>query len=225
MVSVDINDRPAAPRAASIPSSAELSCVQSSPTASVPSAWRRPLGNWRTAHVAGRFQTWRLWLGLGIDGLALEPFSWQGLPTSNWPPNDREQPADQLADSLAHGCSTPLLQLDNSHRQNHRHVYSWRCVHPSGGDAPYGDPGARAWAQVGDNEYDITYMTVQLDDAGNFIGNRKTYLRATMAPSGMRFTARVRTKTIDAQGVESELGAETMNGGVRLPAGPYPDAG
>jgi len=86
-------------------------------------------------------------------------------------------------------------------------------------------PGHGAWAQVGDNEYDITYITVQVDDAGNFVGNRKTYLRATMDPSGMRFTARVRTKTIDSQGLESEFGAETMNGGVRLPAGPYPDTG
>ncbi len=86
-------------------------------------------------------------------------------------------------------------------------------------------PGHGAWVQVGENEYDITYMTVQLDDAGNFIGNRKTFLRATMDPSGMRFTARVRTRTIDAQGVESEFGAEAMNGGVRLAAGPYPDVG
>lgn len=86
-------------------------------------------------------------------------------------------------------------------------------------------PGHGAWAQVGAREYDITYMTVRFDKEGTFIGHRKQWLRATIDPSGMSWTARLRGTTIDTEGVEAPLGPEGMNSAVRLVAGPFPETG
>ena len=84
-------------------------------------------------------------------------------------------------------------------------------------------PGHGAWRRVSDSEYEITYYTIRFDAAGEFAGHRKTFLLATIDPTGMNFTARVRTVTIDAEGNET-LGAEGSNQGVRMVAEPFPVA-
>jgi hypothetical protein len=81
-------------------------------------------------------------------------------------------------------------------------------------------PGHGAWKQVGESEYDITYVTVQFDKDGTFIGHRKSWLHATIDPSGTKFTAMARGATIDRNGVETP-GTPGQNSGVRMVAEPF----
>ena len=81
-------------------------------------------------------------------------------------------------------------------------------------------PGHGAWKQVGDHEYDITYVTIQFDKDGTFIGHRKSWLRATVDPSGTSFSAVFRGVTIDPQGVETPR-PSGQNSGVRMVAEPF----
>jgi hypothetical protein len=85
---------------------------------------------------------------------------------------------------------------------------------------PAETPGHGAWRQVGDFEYEITYMTLQFDKEGNWIGHRKSWLHATVDPSGTKFTARTRGATIDRNGVETP-GNISANMGVRMVAEPF----
>jgi hypothetical protein len=83
-------------------------------------------------------------------------------------------------------------------------------------------PGHGAWKQVGDSEFEITYMTLQFDKEGNWIGHRKSWLHATVDASGMKFTARTRGATIDRNGVETPgAGGIGGNMGVRMVAEPF----
>jgi hypothetical protein len=84
-------------------------------------------------------------------------------------------------------------------------------------------PGHGAWRRVGDSDYEITYYTIRFDATGAFNGHRKTFLLATVDPTGMTFNARTRTVTIEADGTET-LGAEGSNRGVRMVAEPFPTA-
>ena len=84
-------------------------------------------------------------------------------------------------------------------------------------------PGHGAWQHITDRDFAITYYTLRFDGSGAFIGHRKTFLLATVEPDGMRFQARTRTLTIDADGTEI-LGPEGSNRGVRMVAEPFPTA-
>jgi hypothetical protein len=84
-------------------------------------------------------------------------------------------------------------------------------------------PGHGAWRHVGDRDYEITYYTIRFDATGAFNGHRKTFLLATVDPTGMTFNARTRTVTIETDGTET-LGAEGSNRGVRMVAEPFPTA-
>jgi hypothetical protein len=89
---------------------------------------------------------------------------------------------------------------------------------------PTESPGFGAWRQVGDNRFEVTYMVVQFDKAGTFIGHRKSWLDVTLNPSGMSWTARTRGATIDPSGNETPTAAGA-NGGERIVAEPYSEEG
>jgi hypothetical protein len=90
----------------------------------------------------------------------------------------------------------------------------------AGTTLPMETPGHGAWKQVGDHEYDITYVTIQFDKDGTFIGHRKSWLHATVDPSGTSFSAIFRGVTIDRDGVETPR-TSGQNSGVRMVAEPF----
>ena len=86
-------------------------------------------------------------------------------------------------------------------------------------------PGFGAWTQTGEREYEVTYMTVQVDKEGAFNGHRKTWLKIALDPSGTSWSAQTRGTLIDKDGVQAPIGAPGRNGGVRLVAEPFPADG
>src|SRR5262249_49500268 len=62
----------------------------------------------------------------------------------------------------------------------------------TGNAHPTESPAMGVWQQVSDTVYDVTYMALQFDNAGTFIGHRKTWLRIPLDPSGDSFTGRFR---------------------------------
>ena len=99
-------------------------------------------------------------------------------------------------------------------------------VHPDGsflrtGNAhPTESPAMGVWRQAEAGVYDVTYMALQFDTAGMFIGHRKTWLRITPDPAGDTFTGRFRVVTIDTSGTESAP-TEGEIRGVRMGAEPF----
>jgi hypothetical protein len=85
---------------------------------------------------------------------------------------------------------------------------------------PTESPGFGAWRQVDDSRFEVTYMVVQFDKTGTFIGHRKAWLDVTVNPSGMSWTARTRGATIDPSGNETPT-APGANGGKRIVAEPF----
>jgi hypothetical protein len=73
----------------------------------------------------------------------------------------------------------------------------------TGNTHPTESPAMGVWRQAGDGAYEVTYMALQFDSAGAFIGHRKTWLRVPLDPSGDSFTGRFRVVTRDTNGVES----------------------
>jgi hypothetical protein len=78
---------------------------------------------------------------------------------------------------------------------------------------PTESPGFGAWTQVGDSEFDVTYLVVQFDKQATFIGHRKAWLHVTLDPSGMSWTAQTRGALIDPKGTEAPTPA--LPGGLR----------
>jgi hypothetical protein len=73
----------------------------------------------------------------------------------------------------------------------------------TGNAHPTESPAMGVWRQVGDADYEVTYMALQFDNTGTFIGHRKTWLRIPLDPSGDSFTGRFRVVTLDLSGTES----------------------
>ena len=73
----------------------------------------------------------------------------------------------------------------------------------TGNAHPTESPAMGVWRQASDTVYDVTYMALQFDNTGAFIGHRKTWLRIPLDPSGDSFTGRFRVVTLDQNGTES----------------------
>lgn len=73
----------------------------------------------------------------------------------------------------------------------------------TGNTHPTESPAMGVWRQAGDGAYYVTYMALQFDNMGAFIGHRKTWNRISLDPSGDSFTGQFRFVTRDTNGVES----------------------
>ena len=80
-------------------------------------------------------------------------------------------------------------------------------------------PGHGAWEQVGDWEYIVTYLTVQVDDKGQISGYRKSWIRLTLDPSGQTFTAQSEGAALDKDG-KGQRRPNNQLFGVRMVAEP-----
>ena len=90
----------------------------------------------------------------------------------------------------------------------------------TGNTHPTETPAMGVWRQVSETVYDVTYMALQFDNAGTFIGRRKSWLRVPLDPSGDSFTGRFRVVTIDLDGTESAP-TEGEIRGTRMVAEPF----
>ncbi|SRR5579884_952424 len=90
----------------------------------------------------------------------------------------------------------------------------------TGNTHPTESPAMGAWRQVGDADYEVTYLALQFDNAGTFIGHRKTWLQIPLDPSGDSFTGRLRVVTLDRNGAESAP-TEGEIRGTRMVAEPF----
>jgi len=99
-------------------------------------------------------------------------------------------------------------------------------VHPdgsflrTGNTHPTESPAMGVWRQAAVGVYDVTYLALQFDTDGMFIGHRKTRIRITPDPAGDTFTGRFRVVTIDTGGTESPP-TEGEIRGVRLEMEPF----
>jgi hypothetical protein len=59
------------------------------------------------------------------------------------------------------------------------------------------------WRQVSDAVYEVTYLALQFDKTGTFIGHRKALLRIPLDPSGDSFTGRFRIVALNVNGEQS----------------------
>ena len=90
----------------------------------------------------------------------------------------------------------------------------------TGNTHPTESPAMGAWREVGDAVYEVTYLALQFDNTGTFIGHRKSWLRIPLDPSGDSFTGRFRVVTRDLNGVESAP-TEGEIRGIRIVAEPF----
>ncbi len=87
----------------------------------------------------------------------------------------------------------------------------------TGNTHPTESPAMGVWRQASDGAYEVTYMALQFDNTGAFIGHRKTWLRIPLDPSGDSFTGRFRVVTRDTNGVESAPTEGEIRGTRMLP--------
>src|SRR5919199_4363093 len=73
----------------------------------------------------------------------------------------------------------------------------------TGNAHPTESPAMGVWQQGEDGVYEVTYLALQFDNTGAFIGHRKTWLRVPLDPSGDSFTGQFRVVTLDPTGAES----------------------
>jgi hypothetical protein len=73
----------------------------------------------------------------------------------------------------------------------------------TGNAHPTESPAMGVWQQGEDGVYEVTYLALQFDTAGAFIGHRKTWLRIPLDPPGDSFTGRFRVVTLDQSGTAS----------------------
>ena len=73
----------------------------------------------------------------------------------------------------------------------------------TGNTHPTESPAMGVWRQVEEGVYEVTYMALQFDATGKFIGHRKAWLRIPLDPSGGSFTGRGRVVMLDSSGAES----------------------
>ena len=93
----------------------------------------------------------------------------------------------------------------------------------TGNAHPTESPAMGAWEQVEDGVYEVTYMALQFDTKGAFIGHRKTWLRIPLDPSGDSFTGQFRVITLDQSGAASAPTEGEIRGS-RMLAEPFPGA-
>ena len=87
----------------------------------------------------------------------------------------------------------------------------------TGNTHPTESPAMGVWRQAGDGAYYVTYMALQFDNMGAFIGHRKTWNRIPLDPSGDSFTGQFRFVTRDTNGVESAPTEGEIRGTRMLP--------
>ena len=90
----------------------------------------------------------------------------------------------------------------------------------TGNAHPTESPAMGRWQQVDDGVYDVTYRALQFDNAGTFIGHRKTWIRITLDPAGDSFSGLARVVTIDVSGVEAAPTAAEIVG-IRMVVEPF----
>ena len=73
----------------------------------------------------------------------------------------------------------------------------------TGNSHPTESPAMGRWQQVDDAVYDVTYLALQFDGAGTYIGHRKSWLRITLDQSGASFTGLFRVVTLDLNDEQS----------------------
>jgi hypothetical protein len=91
----------------------------------------------------------------------------------------------------------------------------------TGNAHPTESPAMGAWQQGSDGAYEVTYMALQFDNTGAFIGHRKSWLRIPLDPSGDSFTGQFRVVTIDLNGTQSAPTDGEIRG-TRMVAEPFP---
>src|SRR5438067_262034 len=80
-------------------------------------------------------------------------------------------------------------------------------IHPDGTilrvgtDHPREAPAMGVWQQVSEGVYDVSYMSLQFDNAGAYAGRRKASVRITLAPPGTTFTGNGNVVFVDANDV------------------------
>ena len=62
----------------------------------------------------------------------------------------------------------------------------------TGNAHPTESPAMGVWQQGEDGVYEVTYLALQFDTTGAFIGHRKTWLRVPLDPSGDSFSGQFR---------------------------------
>ena len=83
------------------------------------------------------------------------------------------------------------------------HVLSDGGFLRTGNTHPTESPAMGVWRQVSDAVYEVTYLALQFDNTGKFIGHRKAWLRIPLDPSGDSFTGRFRIVTLNVNGEQS----------------------
>ena len=90
----------------------------------------------------------------------------------------------------------------------------------TGNAHPTESPAMGVWRQVEDGVYEVTYLALQFNASGEFIGHRKAWLRIPLDPSGDSFTGRFRVATLDPSGAQSAP-TEGEIRGTRMVAEPF----
>jgi hypothetical protein len=90
----------------------------------------------------------------------------------------------------------------------------------SGDTHPVLSGGHGAWKQLGDGEFDATYIAFRFDQSGKWIGSTKTRIRIVAGPGGNEFIGVAKVTTLDLQG--NEVGnSETRLQGNRIQVEPF----
>ncbi len=87
----------------------------------------------------------------------------------------------------------------------------------TGNTHPTESPAMGVWRQVEEGVYEVTYLALQFDTTGKFVGRRKAWLRIPLDPSGDSFTGRGRVVLLDPSGVESAPTESEIRGTRMLP--------
>jgi hypothetical protein len=89
----------------------------------------------------------------------------------------------------------------------------------SGDTHPVLSGGHGAWRQIGDKEYDATYIAFRFDQSGKWIGSTKTRIHIIAGPGDNEFTGVAKVSTRDLQ--DKEIGtSETRLEGKRIQVEP-----
>ena len=90
----------------------------------------------------------------------------------------------------------------------------------SGDTHPVLSGGHGAWKQVGDGEFDATYIAFRFDQSGKWIGSTMTRIHIVAVPGGNEFTGVAKVSTRDLQ--DKEVGtSETRLQGNRIQVEPF----
>ena len=82
----------------------------------------------------------------------------------------------------------------------------------SGDTHPVLSGGHGAWKQVGDKEFDATYIAFRFDQNGKWIGSTKTRIHIIAGPGDNEFTGVARVSTRDLQDKEIATSETSLEG-------------